>query len=550
MMPAGAPAGGANRVPRPDGAGRIRPPGPPVPPRRVTGGQGPGGPGRWPSHRIPAGVLAGRIVTAFVAAAVLVVCGVAFFVNPHGNSNAAGEAIQAAPATPGSAMNLLLIGSDSRTDAQGNPLSAAELKEVATQASDGTNTDTIMVLHVPAGGGKATAVSIPRDTWIDQSIVNGLPGPYSTGATGDYKPNKVNAFYGTAKSYEQQLLARKGVNGAQREFQSSEAGRKMLIQVVSKFTGLHIDHYAEVNLIAFYQISNAVGGVPVCLKSAVNDPWSGADFKAGYQQIQGTAALSFVRQRHGLPGGDLDRVRRQQAFLAGAIKKVESSPATVPALVSAASKSLVMDTKLDLMSLAQQMEKLSSGNVTFTTIPTHGAAQGVGTDALADDPAEVRAFFAKVDGGGAPSTSGKSTAATTTAPQKTTVDVESGAMRAGLGKSVAGTLTKAGFTVTNPTDYPGKSESNQVLTTQIHYAASAQAAATRVQSALGYGVLKPDSDVTAGHVLVIAGKDAAAQGLRAAIPAVAMPAAAGPLPAAAPTPPAAPDTVNGVQCIN
>ncbi|MGI8417929.1 MAG: LCP family protein, partial [Nakamurella sp.] len=327
---------------------------------------------------------------------------------------------------------------------------------------------------------------------------------------------------------------------AQREFQSSEAGRKMLIQVISKFTGLHIDHYAEVNLIAFYQISNAVGGVPVCLLSAVKDPFSGADFKAGYQEIKGTAALSFVRQRHGLPGGDLDRVKRQQAFLAGAIKKVESSPTTIPGLVTAASKSLVMDTKLDLMSLAQQMEKLTSGNVTFTTIPTHGAAQGVGTDALADDPAEVRAFFAKLDGPSGTTSSGKTTApATTAATQKTTVDVESGAMHTGLGKSVAAALTKAGFTVTTPTDLPGKSDSNQVLTTQIHYAASTQTAAKRVQKTLGYGVLKADSAIGAGHVLVIAGKDAVGQGLRAPTPALVV----------APTT-ATPDTINGVLCVN
>ncbi len=539
MMPAGA----ASQQQRPDARGPVRPPAPPVPPPAGlgSGGPGSGGPAREPSHRTAGGVLAGRIVTAFIAVVVLVVCGVAFFVNPHGNSNAAAEALQAAPATPGKGMNLLLIGSDSRSDAQGNPLTAAELKEVATEASGGTNTDTIMVLHVPAGGGKATAVSIPRDTWIDQSIVTGLPGPYGTGATGDYKPNKVNSFYGTAKSYEQQVLARKGVNGAQREFQSSEAGRKMLIQVISKFTGLHIDHYAEVNLIAFYQISNAVGGVPVCLKSAVKDSYSGADFKAGYQQVQGTAALSFVRQRHGLPGGDLDRVRRQQAFLAGAIKKVESSPTTVPALVTAASKSLVMDTKLDLMSLAQQMEKLSSGNVSFTTIPTHGTARGIGTDALADDPAEVRAFFARLDGPAGTTSARKSTAPSTSpATPKMTVQVESGAMQAGLGKSVAATLTTAGFTVTAPTDLPGKSESNQVVTTQIHYAASALTAATRVQKALGYGVLKPDSGVAAGHVLVIAGKDAVGQRLRAPMPALVL----------APTTTAAPNSINGVQCIN
>ena len=75
----------------------------------------------------------------------------------------------------------------------------------------------------------------------------------------------------------------------------------MLIRVVQAFSGMKIDHYAEVNLLGFYLLSNAIGGVPVCLNAAVDDPWSGANFPAGPQEVQGTAALSFVRQRHGLP---------------------------------------------------------------------------------------------------------------------------------------------------------------------------------------------------------------------------------------------------------
>jgi LCP family protein required for cell wall assembly len=537
MMPA-APAA----APGPAGGGPVGPP--PVPPHRVPGGAGGGG--RPPTQRTPGGILAGRILSAFVAALVLIVTGIGFFTNFSGNSSAQEEAKQAAPKDPTKGMNILLIGADSRTNADGSPLSAEELRLVATQASDGVNTDTIMLVHIPDGGGKATAVSIPRDTWIGEDVVNNLPGPYSSGKEGDYKPNKVNSFYGTAKAFTQEYLAKKGVNGKDREFQSSEAGRKMLIQVISKFTGLHIDHYAEVNLIAFYTISNAIGGVPVCLKKAVDDPWSGAKFPAGQQQVQGTAALSFVRQRHGLPGGDLDRVRRQQAFLAGAIKKVLSNPTSIPSLASAAKKTLVMDSGLDLLTLGQQMRNLSSGNVNFTTIPTHGAASGTGTDALATDPAEIRSFFANLDGRSGSAT-GTAATGSSTAASKTVVDVQNGTMTAGLGGSVVDALKSAlpaGYTVGKATDMPGKSHANQLDTTEIRYPAGAKAAATAVQKALGFGTTVEKADVSSGHVLVVAGKDAPApaSGLWAGNAAIQVPAIA-----AAPITPISADQVG---CVN
>ena len=236
-------------------------------------------------------------------------------------------------------------------------------------------------------------------------------GPYSDGTSGPYKPNKINSFYGTAKAYSEDYLASKGVTGAARERQSNEAGRTMLIKVVQQFTGLKINHYAEINLIGFYLLSNAIGGVPVCLNAAIKDRQSGADFPAGEQTVQGSAALSFVRQRHGLPGGDLDRVRRQQAFLAGAANKILSvgtlsNPAKLSSLVTAANRSLVLDKNFDLLSFGQQMVGLTSGHIGFVTIPTAGSETSSGTDALATDPAKIRAFFAGLtSGGGAAATS-------------------------------------------------------------------------------------------------------------------------------------------------
>lgn len=577
MMPAGAAAGAAARG---NDAGAGRPPGPPVPPRRVPPG-GPGGTGGGGSgpRRNRGGVLAGRIVATVAAVALLLVCGIAFIANPQGTSQAQEKAKQAGKSFPG--MTILLIGSDARSDANGNPLTPEQLAQVSTTLDGGaTNTDTMMLLHIPEGGGRATAVSIPRDTWIPQSVIEGIDGPYSDGSTGPYKPNKINAYYGTAMAYTQQALAKQGVNGAERQRRSQEAGRQMLIEVLSKFTGVYIDHFAEVNLIAFYDISKALGGVPVCLKKPVDDPYSGAKFDAGLQTVEGSSALSFVRQRHGLPGGDLDRERRQQVFLASALKTAQSSPGKLPGLLDVANKDLVMDAGLDLLTLAEQMKAISAGQVDFMTMPTQGAAKGVGTDALAADPDTTQQFFDKTMGDGGATTdpgttgtgtgtgTGERTTGSTGDSSRLEVDVESGVMTSGVGRQVANTLSEAGFQVGAPTDMEGKSDNNQVSVTQIHYAPSQKDAAQKIRDALGFGELRANSDISAGRVLVIAGQDAVGQGLRTpgaafTVPAVqsltqpaalAAPAAGSMQPAELAVQPrlaaAVPDSIDGVPCVN
>src|SRR5262249_55503987 len=155
------------------------------------------------------------------------------------------------------------------------------LAKLRTEFDAGVNTDTIMVLRLPKNGGKAYAVSIPRDTYVS------IPG---------YQDDKINSAYGVIK-------ARTG---------STVAGQKALIETVQNLTGVHVDHYVEVNLYGFYLLSKAIGGVPVCLLHSTSDPDSGADFRRGVQTVSGASALSFVRQRKNLPDGDLSRIVRQQ----------------------------------------------------------------------------------------------------------------------------------------------------------------------------------------------------------------------------------------------
>jgi anionic cell wall polymer biosynthesis LytR-Cps2A-Psr (LCP) family protein len=182
------------------------------------------------------------------------------------------------------------------------------------------------------------------------------------------------------------------------------AGQKALIETVQNLTGAHVDHYIEVNLYGFYLLSKAVGGVQVCLKHATSDPDSGANFRAGTQLVSGANALSFVRQRKNLPSGDLDRIVRQQVFLASAAHKVLSagtltSPSALSGLLDAMKKSLVTDPGLDITTLVQQFQGLAGGAVEFVTIPVvnSNAVSPSGQSIVQVDVPTVQRFVAALN---------------------------------------------------------------------------------------------------------------------------------------------------------
>ncbi|NIH84173.1 LCP family protein [Amycolatopsis granulosa] len=308
--------------------------------------------------------------------------------------------------------NILLVGLDSRTDAQGDPLPQSLLDQLhAGDASDGGDTtDTMMVVHVPAGGGSATAISIPRDSYVQLA--------------GGYGKHKINSAYTYGKQAALSTLRAQGVSGAELEREADAAGARTTIETVEEFTGLAINHYAAINLAGFYALSNAVGGVPVCLKEPVHDTYSGADFPAGKQTLSGAQALAFVRQRHGLPSGDLDRIARQQAFLSGMAQVVLGSgtltdPSRLSALVDAVRQSVVLDQGWDVLTFAEQLHNLSAGAITFATIPVQSLSLSTPDDgdAVQVDPGQVRDFLAALMGRTGPATASTSATPTTVARQ-------------------------------------------------------------------------------------------------------------------------------------
>nr|WP_245797314.1 LCP family protein [Corynebacterium aquilae] len=348
-----------------------------------------------------------RVLLAALSTVVLLLSGAGFVVsgkvsNSAGNlSLGGGKGTKSWQAADG-AQDILLVGIDSRSDAQGKPLSPEEIAMLRAGDEENENTDTIMLIRVPNDGSSATAISIPRDTYIHDDVMGNM---------------KINGVYGAYKNAKKEQLFSSGVTDEEKlEQQSKEAGRKALISAVSQLSGVTVDHYAEVGLLGFVLLTQAVGGVEVCLNEPVNEPLSGANFPAGRQTLDGPDALSFVRQRHDLPRGDLDRIVRQQAFMASLVHKVLSSntlssPTKLNNLADAAQRSLTLDDDWDIVGLASQMKNLTGGNVTFTTIPVV-SIDGVGDygeSVVTIDKKEVHRFFKDMlgdkDKPAAPSTS-------------------------------------------------------------------------------------------------------------------------------------------------
>lgn len=299
-----------------------------------------------------------------------------------------GQAANVAPPLT-SDVNILLVGIDSRTDPHGNPLPQSELDMLHAGPDTGElDTDTMILVHIPAGGQQAVAVSFPRDSYVQ------LAGGYGMG--------RLNSAFAYAHNAEASALRSQGMtDSAAIEQQADTAGRKNLIATIENLIGnsVTINRYAEINLAGFYDMSNAVGGVQVCVKQATHDPLTGASFPAGVQTLSGVQALNFVRQRHDLPGGDLDRIRRQQAFLGSLAQKVLStgvltSPSKIAALTTALENSVVLSSGWDITTFAEQMQGLASGAISFRTIPTGDNVTIGGADVTEVDPSAVHDFVA------------------------------------------------------------------------------------------------------------------------------------------------------------
>jgi len=387
------------------------------------------------------------------------------------------------------ATDILLVGMDSRTDAHGNPLSPEELADLHAGAETATNTDTIILVRIPDNGRSATATSIPRDSYV------AAPGLDKT---------KINGVYGETKLEKMKdLVEGQGMDPAQAEPQAVEVGRNALIKTVADLTGVTVDHYAEIGLLGFSLITDALGGVEVCLKEPVNEPLSGADFPAGWQRLDGPQALSFVRQRHDLPRGDLDRVVRQQVVMASLAHQVISgktlrSRGTLNRLEDAVQRSVVISSGWDIMDFLNQLQRLAAGNVTFATIPVlaeDGWSDDGTQSVVTIDPQQVREWVGGLlhdqDAGKAP--------AVTYSRGQTTVDVDNASAVNGLAGAVSDRLSAAGFT----SGSVGNHDQGTVTESQVLATAEDDPGAQAVAKELGGLPVRTDDAIPPGTVRVV-----------------------------------------------
>lgn len=231
---------------------------------------------------------------------------------------------------------------------------------------EGQRPDAVVLARLGPDGAVG-AVSLPRDTEVD------IPG---------VGRGKLNHAY--AHAYEAAVAA--GQDG-------HEAGARSAVEAVRQLTGVPIDHHATVGMAAFGELADAVGGVEVCLRTPARDPFSGVDLPAGVHTLGGADALAFLRQRAGLPNGDLDRVLRHQAFLRSLLARVATvadDPAKLAALVAVARRTVRTDPGWDL---AEAAGVLSPGGAVRGAVIPVGERVETGQGAvLAADPAAVREF--------------------------------------------------------------------------------------------------------------------------------------------------------------
>ncbi|MGW7443773.1 LCP family protein [Kitasatospora sp. NPDC054795] len=478
-------------------------------------------------------LIAGRVVACTVGFAVFAASGVVWYeykqlTDGMTTSGVIAETKKDAPKHLDNSVNLLLIGLDSRKNMDGTDLPPEFVQDElhAGHSSDigGYNTNSLILLHIPANGGKVQAVSIPRDDYV---MTYGADGTQMGMA-------KIKEAYGAAKDKADAGLRAKGLKGADLEKAGRDIGRAATIRTVQKFLDQPIDHIAEVNLMGFYDIAKALQPIEVCLTHDTRDPamegqGSGADFHKGVNKLNASQALSFVRQRHNLDGpdgnsGDFARTHRQQAFISSVVhnlkqKGVIGDLGKMQELMGVMQKDLVIDNEWNVLDFAQQAPNLTGGNVEFNTLTFDGFGTRNGQDVNLVTPAKVqkvvKQLFGYADAAAAPApadpaagaapapaqpTAAPMPAPTATSARPVTVDVFNASSAAGVtsaaeAKALAGLGFKEGRT---------GSAGTRPKTTTVVYGKGAKEAAEQI--AARYGVTATESaSAAADHVVVTLG---------------------------------------------
>lgn len=267
---------------------------------------------------------------------------------------AAPEDEQAADPRAGQALNILLIGSDSRGGDENQAIGGGDV--------GGARSDTTLLMHIPADRSRVEAVSIPRDLLTD------IPAC----------PRTAEDLEDTYASERSQMFNKAFFNGSSQG--DVHMGAYCTLLTVESLTGLTVDEYAVVDFSGFQRMVDAIGGVPMCIPEPIVDPRSDLDLAAGQQTLNGQQALGLARARKiaGSDGSDIQRIDRQQELLAAVARQVLSKNLVTDlrALLSffdAVTDSLSVSTGLaspmNLAGLATSLGSVGASGITFVTMP-------------------------------------------------------------------------------------------------------------------------------------------------------------------------------------
>jgi anionic cell wall polymer biosynthesis LytR-Cps2A-Psr (LCP) family protein len=491
-------------------------------------------------------LIAGKALYAVVclfAAVLLVVAGYAHKVVGQVNATGKGITIPGSPSV--GAMNILVMGLESRTNYEGQTLPnslltamhAGNASSVSAGEVGSQDTNTLILIHIFAGGKKAVGFSISRDDLVT------YPQAYDGQTEG-----KIDGAY--AYAYVQYVSDHYGKEDNKDLYlHANQAGQAATIATVQSVTGQKIDHFVEVNLAGFYYLASAFNGIEVCIQPApaqggfsaganLTDfvPATGTNnsgfnaFKDGYNSKKGGAqylhlgaaqSLAYVRARDTLPGVDLGRTKRQQAVIDYVIYELKhegvfTEVSKLNTLLSTADQYLITDSGFNLLDFATDMRALSGQDLSFqtlpytpqngVTVPGYPSPQDVNIIDIPYIQQLVKTAFDPQSPATGAKTATKSTAsAAPTAPAASvTVDVYNGNPdAAGLAGQVSQALVGLGYKA-------GKIENASAQTrtvepgTQIFYGAGAAGNAQQIAVQFGASATAL-STLPADHVEVLIG---------------------------------------------
>ena len=386
------------------------------------------------------------------------------------------------------AENMLLIGSDTRAGQDGIGGS------VGCDCSD-----TLMLLHISPGHHEATVLSLPRDTMV----------PVLACAASDGTPGQ-SAAPGQLERINAALAA---------------GGPACTWKTVDQLTGIHIDHFIQLDFTGFEKIIDDLGGVSICLPTPVNDPMSGLDLAAGRHHVFGREALAFWREREAVgEGSDLQRIQRDQFLMASLVQGMEhsgllNSPAKMLNVIRDATNAMTTDTGLDqnaMLQIAESLHGLRSSSVQFVTAPNVAYPGDPTAEVEFAQPQAGQLFTAIAHdttlpkaakpsrGKGRKAAAAKPTTAPVldTTPSQVKVQVENGSGANGLAGQVGGDLTSRGFDVVGTGDASNFNYTSSV----IEYAAASDLSAVNTLKAqLSNVQVVQDTSLTPGTISLIVG---------------------------------------------